>query len=155
MFRRANQDDRELLHELYRAFFAEQPPPEYYGVSIEQELGEVDEIIGDGLAFVADEDGAIAGFALARRKEGTRGLLSDIYVRPEARRQGLATALASAVTEELAATGATHITLSVDPQNTAARAAYASWGFREQELTLAVEIDELTRHLAAVGGMGP
>ena len=134
VIRRATTADRETLHELYRAFFAEQPPPEYYGVSIEHELTEVDEIVGDGLAFVADEDGAIAGFALARRKEGTRGVLSDIYVRPEARRKGLATALTAAVTDALAESGVTHVTLSVDPQNAAARAAYASWGFREQEL---------------------
>jgi ribosomal protein S18 acetylase RimI-like enzyme len=155
MIRRATQDDRATLHELYRAFFAEQPPPEYYGVSIDQELTEVDEILGDGLAFVAEEDSAVAGFALARRKEGTRGLLSDIYVRPEERRKGLATALAAAATEALASTGATHVTLSVDPQNAPARAAYASWGFREQALTLAVEIDELKSHLAAAGGTGP
>jgi ribosomal protein S18 acetylase RimI-like enzyme len=155
VIRGATPDDRETLHELYREFFAEQPPPDFYGVSIEQELAEVDEILEDGLAFVADEDGAIAGFALARRKEGTRGFLSDIFVRPEARRKGLATALAAAATEALAATGATHVTLSVDPQNAAARAAYASWGFREQALTLAVEIGELARHLAAAHETGP
>jgi ribosomal protein S18 acetylase RimI-like enzyme len=155
MIRRATTTDRETLHELYHAFIAEQPPPEYYGVSIEHELTEVDEIVGDGLAFVADEDGAIAGFALARRKEGTRGLLSDIYVRPEARRKGFATALAAAVADALAESGVTHLTLTVDPQNAAARAAYASWGFREQELTLAAEIGALARHLAAAAETGP
>lgn len=155
MIRRATQADRETLLELYRAFFAEQPPPEYYGVSLDQELSEVDEILDDDLAFVADENGEIAGFALARRKEGTRGLLSDIYVRPEARRKGVASALAVAVTEALADAGATHITLSVDPANAAARAAYASWGFHEQALTLVVETEELARRLAAAEQTGP
>jgi ribosomal protein S18 acetylase RimI-like enzyme len=155
VIRRAADDDRGALHALYRAFFAEQPPPEYYGVSLEQELAEVDEILGDGLAFVAEDGGQLTAFALARRKEGTRGLLSDIYVRPEARRQGLATALTAAVREALAATGATHVTLSVDPRNETAREAYRSWGFREQALTLVVEIDELGRRLGAEEESGP
>jgi hypothetical protein len=50
-------------------------------------LAEVDEILADGLAFLAEEDSEIVGFVLARRKEGTRGLLSDIYVCPQARRK--------------------------------------------------------------------
>jgi ribosomal protein S18 acetylase RimI-like enzyme len=153
--RAATSVDRETLQELYRAFFAEQTPPDYYGVSLDQELSEVDEILEDGLAFVADEDGAILGFALARRKDGTRGLLSDVYVRPEARRKGLATELARAVTEALAATGATHVTLSVDPGNAPARAAYASWGFRDQALTLVAEIGELARRLDDAAETGP
>ena len=153
--RSAAAADRESLHELYRAFFAEIPPPPYYAVSLEEELAEVDEILDDGLAFVADEDGQLVAFALASRKPGTRGLLSDIYVRPEARRQGHATALTTVVAEALAERGATHVTLSVDPMNDAARAAYSSWGFREQSLTLVAEVDELRRHLAAAGETGP
>ena len=83
----------------------------------------------------------IEGFALARRKRGTHGVLTDLYVRPEARRKGVATALAAAVADALAEMGATHVTLSVDVANAAARAAYASWGFRDGHLTLVAEIE--------------
>jgi ribosomal protein S18 acetylase RimI-like enzyme len=155
VIRRATDADRETLHQLYRAFFAEVPPPEYYGVSIDQELAEVDEIIAEEMAFVADEDGDLTGFVLGRRKEGTRGLLSDVYVRPDARRRGLATALASALTAALVEQGATHITLSVVPENASARAVYASWGFRESALTLVAEVDELVRRLAGAEDTGP
>ena len=131
VIRRATAADRATLHELYSAFFSECPNSEYYGATLEEELGEVDEILDAGLAFVADENGAIEGFALARRKRGTHGVLTDLYVRTEARRKGVATALAAAVADALTELGATHVTLSVDVGNAAARAAYASWGFRD------------------------
>jgi ribosomal protein S18 acetylase RimI-like enzyme len=145
--RRATTADRETLHRLYREFFAELPPPEFYGVTIESELAEVDEIVEDEIAFVAEQDGRPVGFALGRRKEGTRGLLSDIYVRTEARRRGLGTELTRAVVGALREVGATHVTLSVDPQNQVARRIYERWGFRDQALTLAVEIGELEQRL--------
>lgn len=155
MIRRATATDRATLHELYSAFFSECPNSEYYGATLEEELGEVDEILDAGLAFVADENGAIEGFALARRKRGTHGVLTDLYVRPDARRQGVATALAAAVADALTEMGATHVTLSVDVGNAAARAAYASWGFRDGHLTLVAEIGELQRRLASTAETGP
>lgn len=145
--RKAIEADRRALHELYGAFFSELETPAYWGVTLESELAEVDEILADGLAFVAEEDGEVVGFVLARRKEGTRGLLSDIYVRPESRRHGHATRLGGAVADALRERGATHITLSVHVANAAARAAYARWGFRERTLTLEVSIEELSHRL--------
>ena len=114
----------------------------------------MDEILDAGLAFVAEENETIEGFALARRKRGTHGVLTDLYVRPEARRKGVATALTTAVAGALAEMGATHVTLSVDVGNAPARAAYASWGFREEHLTLVSEIGELER-LASTAETGP
>jgi hypothetical protein len=67
----------------------------------------------------------------------------------------VATALASAVADALTETGATHVTLSVDVGNAAARAAYASWGFRDEHLTLVTAIDELQRRLASTAKTGP
>jgi ribosomal protein S18 acetylase RimI-like enzyme len=135
------------LHELYGAFYAEVETPAYWGVTLASELAEVDEILADGLAFVAEEDGEVVGFVLARRKEGTRGLLSDIYVRPESRRRGHATRLGGAVADALGERGATHITLSVHVANAPARAAYERWGFRARTLTLEVETEELRHRL--------
>ena len=155
MIRPATAADRETLHELYREFFAELGPPAYTGPSIEQELAEVDGIVEDGLAFVAGEDGEVAGFALASRKAGKRGNLSDIYVRPGFRRRGLAGALTSAVAEALEERGATHLTLSVEVDNAVARAAYAAWGFREYALQLVTEIGELKRRFASTTQTGP
>lgn len=155
MIRRATDTDREALHELYRAFFTECANHEWYGVSVEQELSELDEVVGNGLAFVAEEDGVVAGFALARRKEGTHGVLTDLYVRPDARLRGVATALMNAAADALREAGATHVTLSVDVRNSGARAVYASWGFREQFFVLGIDIDELQQRLARVTAVGP
>lgn len=141
--RPATDADREGLHDLYGAFFAEIETPSYWGVTLEGELSEVDEIVEDGLAFLAEEGGALAGFVLARMREGTRGLLSDIYVRPESRRRGHASALARAAADALLIRGATHITLSVHVDNAAARSVYDRWGFRARTLTLVTAADEL------------
>jgi len=149
--RQATERDRGALHEMYRAFFAEVETPAYWGVTLRSELVEVDEIFADGLAFVAEEDAEIVGFVLARRKEGTRGLLSDIYVRPNARRNRHGRALARAAADALKERGATHITLSVHVANAPARAAYERWGFRARTLTLEVPTEELTRRLSGNG----
>jgi ribosomal protein S18 acetylase RimI-like enzyme len=146
--RQAADPDREALHELYAAFFAEVETPGYWGVTIEAELAEADEILADGLAFVAEEGSEIVGFVLARRREGTRGLLSDIYVRPQSRRHGYGTALTRAAAEALHLRGATHITLSVHVANAPARAAYERWGFRARTLTLEVKTGDLIERLS-------
>jgi ribosomal protein S18 acetylase RimI-like enzyme len=149
--RQATDPDREALHELYGAFFAEVETPAYWGVSLAAELAEVDEMLVDGLAFVAEEDSEIVGFVLARRKEGTRGLLSDIYVRPQSRRSRHGTELARVAAEALHRRGATHITLSVHVANAPARAAYERWGFRERTLTLEVATEDLRQRLSDEG----
>jgi ribosomal protein S18 acetylase RimI-like enzyme len=153
--RQAVTGDREGLHGLNRDFFDGSPNPEWYGVSVEQELSEVDEIVDAGLAFVAEEDGRLVGFALGRRKAGTHGVLTDLYVRPEDRLKGIARGLTHAVADALRKAGATHVTLSVGVDNSAARNAYASWGFRERVLILGVDVDELIRRIADAEDTGP
>jgi ribosomal protein S18 acetylase RimI-like enzyme len=117
-------------------------------LTLEAGLVEVDEIVADGLAFVAEEDGEIVGFVLARRRQGTRGLLSDIYVRPKARQNRHATELTRTAADALRKRGATHLTLSVDLSNAPARAAYRRWGFQERTLIMDIPAEELMLRLA-------
>jgi len=147
VIRQATADDRKALQALYEAFLNDPPHPSHLGVTLEDELAQADEIVEDGLGFVAEEDGQLAGFALGRRKAGTRGVLTDLYVRPESRRRGHAAALTQAIVDALEERGATHIELSVETGNSAARAMYARWGFTERVLTLQVPVDELKRRL--------
>jgi ribosomal protein S18 acetylase RimI-like enzyme len=147
--RRATEDDLPALGELWRTFLREVPPPEYEDVDPEQELGEIAEIVRDGVAFVADgQRGEPVGFALARRKNPRRGHLTDLYVSPDARRSGTATALVRAVAETLAADGVPHLTLDVQPGNANARAVYGGWGFRESMLELAAPVEGLLARLS-------
>jgi ribosomal protein S18 acetylase RimI-like enzyme len=144
--------DRETLHRLYREFFAEHSPAPYEGIAVEDELAEVDEIVESGLAFLAENGSEAVGFALARRRGGTEGRLTDLYVRPDARQAGVARALARAASTALRELGATHLTLWVDTANAEARAVYRRWGFREQALQLVAELDTLEPRLAGSRG---
>ena len=143
--RRATAADREALHALYRDFFDELPPPEYTGIRVEQELAEVDEIVEREIAFVAEDEEGIAGFALVRPKRGTWGELTDLYVRPGARRRGLGAELTRAAAGALRELGATQIVLSVLARNRVARAFYERQGFSEEGLRLVADLSALER----------
>lgn len=143
--RKATAADRDALHALYRDFFEESPPPPYAGVEIGDELAEVDEIVEREIAFVAEDDEGIAGFALARPKRGTWGELTDLYVRPGARGRGLGTELTNAAAAALRELGATHVVLSVLARNREARAFYERRGFSEEGLRLVAELSALER----------
>jgi ribosomal protein S18 acetylase RimI-like enzyme len=149
--RRATADDREGIHRLYSEFFEESPPAPYSGAALEDELAAVDGSLESHIAAVAEDRDELVGFALARRKRGTEGYVSDLYVRPAARRKGVARELMRFVTEALREAGATHATLFVDADNADARAVYRRWGFGERASQLVVEADAL---LARLGGPG-
>jgi ribosomal protein S18 acetylase RimI-like enzyme len=146
--RQATERDCEPLHELYAEYFREVDTPAYWGLTLDAGLIEVDEIVADGLAFVAEDEGEIVGFVLACRREGARGLLSDIYVRAQARQNRHATRLTKAAADALHRRGATHLTLSVNLSNTQARAAYRRWGFQERTLIMDIPTEELRLRLA-------
>jgi len=145
--RRATASDLDALHRLYAEFFAESPPPPYAGVELEDELVEVDEIVEREVAFVAEDEEGIAGFALARPKRGAGawGELTDVFIREGARRRGLGTELVNAAAAALRELGATHVVLSVLARNHAARAFYERFGFNEEGLRLVAELSALKR----------
>lgn len=146
--RRATAEDRDALHALYRALFAESPPPSYAEVEVEDELATVDEAVESEIAVVAERDAELIGFALARPKRGKEGYLSDLYVRDDARGRGVGAGLVRAVAADLRERGATHLSLFVETDNRDARAVYRKWGFRERVLLLVSELDALERRLA-------
>jgi ribosomal protein S18 acetylase RimI-like enzyme len=109
----ATPADLPVLERLWREFELEVPPAGHLDHDPHQELGEIAEIAAGGLAFLAEEDGAPLGFALARRAGSRLGRLTDLYVVPDARRGGVAAALVDAVVEALAAQGVEHLDLEV------------------------------------------
>lgn len=147
--RRATDADLDTLAALWRAFEAEVPAPLWVDVDSGEELGEIAATVRDEIALIAeDEAGGALGFALARLKGPRRGFLSDLYVRPEARRAGVARALVREAAAALRTGGAEVLELEVIASNAAARAVYARWGFRDSVLTLAAPLDELESRLA-------
>lgn len=146
--RRATDADLGTLAALWQAFYVEVPAPPWVDVDADKELGEIAETVRDEIAVIAeDEAGEALGFALARRKGSRRGFLSDLYVRPEARRAGVARALVREAAAALRAGGAEVLELEVIASNSPARAVYARWGFRDSVLTLAAPLDELAARL--------
>ena len=146
--RPATEADLAVLRTLYAEFFAEHPPPPYRSIELEQELAEVEDIARNEIALLAEEDGTPVGFTLARPREGT-GHISDLFVRDEARRRGVAKALLAAAVEALRAQGLSHVTVDVDEKNAPARAVYDRLGFRTEQRHLVVAADELLPRVRA------
>jgi ribosomal protein S18 acetylase RimI-like enzyme len=145
--RRATEADLGTLRELWSAFQDEIPEPEWVDVDVEQELGEIAQIVRDEIALLAEEDGTALGYALAQKRGSRLGRLIDLYVVPAARGRGVARDLTREAVRLLREQGLDHVDLQVVASNAAARAIYARWGFREQMLELAAPADELEARL--------
>jgi ribosomal protein S18 acetylase RimI-like enzyme len=147
--RRATSADLGLLEELWREFETEVPEPPHRETDAESELAELPGYLEEGaLALVAEVDGSPVGFALAKLASARICHLSDLYVRPAARRRGVAKALMASVVEWGQGAGADVLTLDVLSTNTDARAMYQRIGFAEETATLFAPIARLSERLA-------
>ena len=144
----ATTGDSHVVEELWRAFEAEVPPAPHTDHDVANELDEIREIVASGLAFVAQEHGRAVGLALARRTGSKLGRLTDLYVVPEARGNGVAAALVHAVVDALAALGVEHLDLEVTSSNSRARTVYQRWGFGEDLVVLVAPVAALRERLA-------
>jgi ribosomal protein S18 acetylase RimI-like enzyme len=153
--RRATPDDRELLRQLWTEFTGELETPELLGETWEQAWPDVERHVRQGVALVAEaEDGEPVGFALANLGESNprTAHLTDMYVRPAARRRGLAKELLAAVAAAAREAGFAHLTLEVASGNAQARAVYDRLGFREVQRVLASEVEALATRLETPAG---
>lgn len=142
--RRARAEDYEAIATLWRDFDHEVPPPIHEGpADQEKELAEVAEILASEVAFVAEDDDDLVGFALARRRTPTLGTLTDLYVARDSRRSGVATELMREVLTAFGAQGIEHIDLEVVASNAVARSLYGRWGFRDEVVVMTGAISEL------------
>jgi GNAT superfamily N-acetyltransferase len=93
----------------------------------------------DGCVLLAEADGKTVGFVCvvsATRNDSpddpaTFAWVHDIFVRPEHRRQGIATALMTAAESFARSRGAKELRLGVIDRNADARAMYRGLGFRD------------------------
>ena len=101
--------------------------------------------------LIAERDGQPAGYALYfpayDTDDAERGLyLQDLYVVPEARRQGVGRALMAAVARACAADGGRYVFWNALPKNRAGLAFYRRIGARrEPTVTLSLQSDALRR----------
>jgi ribosomal protein S18 acetylase RimI-like enzyme len=144
--REATGADRDRLQELYTDFVNEIPPLLGIPIDLEHELGELDDYLGDeNIALVAEDDsGRVVGFALAKLDHPGIAKISDLYVAPDARRQGAARELIRAAATHLRdSEGAKVLTLGVQVTNEDARSAYERLGFQTESLRLYAPIEQL------------
>jgi ribosomal protein S18 acetylase RimI-like enzyme len=148
--RRLTEADEALLHELWEEFVTEVPEmPHRNEVTFEQELKKIRKIFASGLALVAEDEQGAVGYALAKLEDEPVCHLDDLYVRPRARRSGVAKALMAEVTVWAAERGARTMTLEVLASNAVARAVYDRLGFEEESRFLFAPLEPLSERLAA------
>jgi len=148
VIRPATAEDLELVRELWRAFDTEIPDEPWRADDLEEDLEWLEQAVEQEIVLLADTD----GLAVARRKGERLGFLEVLYVRPAARRRGLAAALVREAAERLQQAGAEMLELEVLASNAEARAIYERWGFKPIELTLGAPLAQLGQRLAPAEG---
>ena len=147
--RRAGEDDSETLYALWDEWVErESPVPSWLARAAEGTRAQIDVAISSGCAMIAEERGDVLGFACGVVTGRRTGDLTELYVRPKARRRGVARALARAVVVALRERGVASVTGGVGPENAAARSFYENAGFQTAELRLVGDAEVLERRLA-------
>jgi GNAT superfamily N-acetyltransferase len=150
VIRTATPDDLALVRELWHEFSEEILDAEWREDDSAADLRALEQSIGKDVVLLADD----VGLAVAT-KQGERAALLDIlYVRPQARGNGVARELVHEAAEQLRAQGVEMLELEVLASNGNARSVYERWGFAPVELTLAVPVDSLVERLSRSAG-GP
>ena len=148
MIRAATPDDLPLVRELWQAFNEEIPDEPWREDDLAEDLAWLEQALEEEIVLLADED----GLAVARRKGAQLGFLEVVYVRPEARRNGLAAQLVRELATRLREAGAEMLELAVLASNAEARAIYERWGLRPVELTLGAPLAQLEQRLVPSEG---
>lgn len=129
--RHATTDDHDLLRELWEEFEAELGHEPYQRETWEEAWEDLSVTVDEGVALVAEDEGQPVGFVFCVL--GDRGRqtahVTDIYVRPEARRRGIGRALLAELIEPARGAGLAHVSLEVLVRNSEARRLYERLGF--------------------------
>ncbi|HEU5215421.1 MAG TPA: GNAT family N-acetyltransferase [Gaiellaceae bacterium] len=97
------------------------------------------------MALIAEQDGRPLGCVYVALPDEHFGYVFGLYVRPEARRQGLGRRLMREVAVSLQREGRRYVVLNVDTPNLPGRALYEQLGFVDAARTLRAEVDDLLR----------
>jgi len=148
VIRPATAEDLPLVRRLWEAFEAEVPDEPWREDDLVEDLAWLEKAVQEEVVLLADD----AGLAVARRKGERLGFLELVYVKPEARRRGLAAELVRETVKRLREAGAEVLELEVLASNTEARAIYERWGLKPIELTLGAPLADLEQRLAPADG---
>jgi ribosomal protein S18 acetylase RimI-like enzyme len=149
--RAATEADEPVLHELWTEFEAEVPEPEgWVPETWDEAWAAFRKHIADGVVLLAEDDEGPLGHAVValRGRDRARAHLTDAYVRPRGRRQGVTKALLREAVARLADRGVRYVSLDVLTDNTVARAVWERLGFREVQRTMVTELETLAARVA-------
>jgi ribosomal protein S18 acetylase RimI-like enzyme len=148
--RRATVKDEPLLRELWEEFERELEHPPYLRETWDQAWEDLSDTVRNGVALIAEEDGRAVGFVFCVL--GDRGRqtahITDVYVRPDARDQGIGRALIAGVIEPARDGGFDHVSLEVMVRNTQARRLYERLGFVPYDVFMVAPIGGLEEKLS-------
>lgn len=150
--RRAQRTDQETVGELWMQLLDEQ-------ASLDDRFGVADDALErwkndfpmwldeeTSRLYVAEDDGEVLGFVTARRwgpppiyADSSEVYLEELFVHPEARRQGFGTQLVHAVVDWTDRLGAERVRLNVLTANNAARAFWAAQEALPMTMTFTIE----------------
>jgi ribosomal protein S18 acetylase RimI-like enzyme len=149
--RRATKNDRELLRELWEEFEEELDQPAYLRETWEEAWADLSDTVREGVALVAEQDGDAVGFLFCVLGDTGRQTahVTDIYVRPEARRQGIGQALLAEVLGPAREAGFDHVSLEVMLRNADARRLYERLGFVPVDMFMIAPLGALAERLAS------
>jgi GNAT superfamily N-acetyltransferase len=102
--------------------------------------------LAEGRTYVAEEDGAVAGFASWAETDGTIEL-EDLFVDPDYMRRGIATALLNRIADILRAWGVDRLAVTANPH---ALGFYRAAGFTDCEVRPGVR--QPARRLSSAAG---
>ena len=149
--RAATEADEPVLRELWTEFEAEVPEPEgWVPETWDAAWAAFRKHIADGVVLLAEDDEGPLGHAVVATRGGGRAHVTDAYVRPRGRRQGVAKALLREAAARLAENGFRYVSLDVLSDNAAARAVWERLGFREVQRTMVTELETLVARVAEV-----
>ena len=147
--RRATEADRETLRELWEEFEAEIPNPLPPAESWDEAWADVSRHMHEGLVLLAEDDEGPAAHVYVAAPEHGRAHITDVYVRPRARRRGLTKALLREAVDELKSRGVERVWLEVSSSNALGRTVWERLGFTEVQRVLATDLAALERRLAS------
>jgi ribosomal protein S18 acetylase RimI-like enzyme len=144
--RPATEVDEPILRELWEEFEAEVPDPLDFAVaspSWEHAWTAIRGHMAAGTALVAEDDEGPVGYAIVAAPDRGRAHLVDLFVRPRARRHGVAKALLREAAARLEGGEVSSMSLDVLTANAPARAVWERLGFRDVVRTMVTELQTL------------
>lgn len=150
--RPATTADLDTIRDLWSEMEDEIGGPRWVHEAWDEERVDTERRLRDAVIFLAENEDGVVGYAALDYRDTRIAELQSVYVRPGARRLGVARALLAEASSAAREKGYDHMTLDVLVSNHDARAVYERLGFAEYQLTLAAPLDELDARLGGRAG---